>query len=105
MLPRNYGKTQHVEIVAKGIEDVAKRAYAKFNGELILKFGTIKMLAMVGEFEKIIEICNETLEYFEQAAEQRVKADALPCGHNAGIIYGENDWTCGECGQSVRRLR
>jgi rubredoxin len=31
--------------------------------------------------------------------------DRLPCGHHQGIIYGEDDWTCPECGQSVRYYR
>lgn len=32
-------------------------------------------------------------EKFE-AAQQGVQADALPCGHNQGIEFGESSWSC-----------
>lgn len=33
------------------------------------------------------------------------EADVLPCGHSAGLVFGENEIVCGECGQPARRLR
>ncbi len=39
------------------------------------------------------------------AAQHGVEADALPCGHNAGIEFGESSWSCVVCGQPVRRSR
>lgn len=40
-----------------------------------------------------------------QAAQHGVEADALPCGHSAGIEFGESSWSCVVCGQPVRRSR
>lgn len=31
-------------------------------------------------------------------------ADVLPCGHSAGLVFGENEIVCGECGQPARRI-
>ena len=28
--------------------------------------------------------------------------EVLPCGHDMGIVYGENSWTCAICGASVK---
>ena len=28
--------------------------------------------------------------------------EVLPCGHDMGIMYGENSWTCAVCGASVK---
>lgn len=32
----------------------------------------------------------------------QLAVDALPCGHNAGIEFGESSWSCVVCGQTVR---
>jgi len=37
------------------------------------------------------------------SAQQMRAADALPCGHNQGIEFGESSWSCVVCGQPVRR--
>lgn len=39
------------------------------------------------------------------AAEHGVEAEALPCGHNQGVEFGESSWSCVVCGQPVRRSR
>lgn len=39
------------------------------------------------------------------SAQHGVEADALPCGHNTGIEFGESSWSCVVCGQPVRRSR
>lgn len=31
--------------------------------------------------------------------------DVLPCGHSVGLVFGENEIVCGECGQPARRIR
>lgn len=40
-----------------------------------------------------------------KSAQHGVEADALPCGHSAGIEFGESSWSCVVCGQPVRRSR
>ncbi len=35
-------------------------------------------------------------------AQQARAADVLPCGHNAGIVFGEKSWSCAVCGEAVR---
>lgn len=46
-----------------------------------------------------------TSEKGKMAVEHCVEADALPCGHNQGIEFGESSWSCAVCGQPVRRSR
>lgn len=45
----------------------------------VFVIGTIKMLAQIGETEKIVELCNEWLEKFESRPTMR-EADAPPAG-------------------------
>lgn len=37
------------------------------------------------------------------AVEQSFAADVLPCGHSAGIEFGESSWSCVVCGHPARR--
>lgn len=100
MLPRKHGKTQHIEIVAKGIEE----AIGKWNTLVCVRCGRQKTLANIKHTRLygIMCVCGSQ-EW--KAAEHGVEADALPCGHNQGVEFGESSWSCVVCGQPVRRSR
>lgn len=64
-----------------------------------------KVYAMIREHEIEIGRWSDIDERKYQAAQHGVEADALSCGHSAGIEFGESSWSCVVCGQPVRRSR
>lgn len=93
-------KTVKIQIKAEGIESVVER----WKNEICVRCGrshtseNLKHTRLYG----IMCLCGSQ-EW--KSAEHGVEADALPCGHNQGIEFGESSWSCVVCGQSVRRSR
>lgn len=75
-------------------EEIAKRAWGEW--DLVLRKDGDSIF---------IEVVQKGTLPTERAVEHGVEADALPCGHNQGIEFGESSWSCVVCGQPVRRSR
>jgi len=55
------------------------------------------------ELREVLISCAGDLAAEERRLTPR-EADLLPCGHSAGIVFGETSWKCAVCGEPARRL-